>query len=236
MTGNEFILSFDIDWASDEIIRAIADRLTKAGVKATWFVTHDSPAVQELKTNNLFECGLHPNYLPGSTQGNDQRTVINHLLQIIPNAVSVRSHAVVQSGPLLHFYTTETNLKIESSTFLPEMPNIIPLKHQLPAGTLLRVPFFWADDFEICKANPTWDLQRYAAMPGLKVLMFHPIHIWLDSASFSDYENWKKMGQRKSNNESNGTAHFFDQVVDFLAASETSYTMSDILKFNPNHV
>src|SRR6266850_2138736 len=122
MTDNEFILTLDVDWAPDSVIRHVAAVLREKGVKATWFISHDSPAVRELLCWPDFEAGLHPNYLPGSSQGSSTHEVLETLLRIVPDAVSVRSHAIVQSGPLLNHYVEHTSLKIDSTIFLPEMP------------------------------------------------------------------------------------------------------------------
>ena len=37
-------LTFDIDWASDEIIKEITEVLINNEIKSTWFVTHKSSA------------------------------------------------------------------------------------------------------------------------------------------------------------------------------------------------
>ena len=65
----EIALTFDIDWAPDWAIDLTAGILREREVRATWFVTHESPAVDRLREDSeLFELGIHPNFLPGSTQ------------------------------------------------------------------------------------------------------------------------------------------------------------------------
>jgi hypothetical protein len=189
MTGDDFILTFDTDWAPDYMLESIAGALFRSNIKATWFITHDSPAVRRLSENPLAEVGLHPNYLPGSSHGDTTEEVLETLLAIAPDAVSVRSHAMVQSSALLSYYAQHTKLKIDSTIFLPEMAHIVPLRHALPAGELLRVPFFWADDYEMCKAEPQWNLERYINTLGLKVMLFHPVHIFLNAPDSTFYSN-----------------------------------------------
>src|SRR5687767_66509 len=48
-------LTFDIDWAHDGVIHAAADMVEEADVAATWFVTHDTPALERLRANPRFE-------------------------------------------------------------------------------------------------------------------------------------------------------------------------------------
>jgi hypothetical protein len=191
MSG-QFILTFDIDWVPDFIVQDVLHLVQKAGVKSTWFVTHDSAAIQAMKTDKLVELGLHPNYLPQSSHGNTQQEVLEYLFQIVPDAVSVRSHAVVQSGAILNYYT-HTGIKIDSTIFLPEQEGIRPVKYFLPNGELIRVPFFWADDYELSrKPLPDWNAARYAGVDGVKVIMFHPVHVFFNSPDYAFYDALKK--------------------------------------------
>jgi hypothetical protein len=111
-------------------------------------------------------------------------------LEIVPEAVSSRSHAVVQSGRLLQHLQAHTPILNECSTFLPEMPGLYPLHHPLPGGKLTRVPFFWADDYQLCKVEDSvdWTPDPLLDSPGLKVFTFHPVHIALNTPTLAHYE------------------------------------------------
>ena len=68
MNLDRFVVTLDIDWASDEVIRHCADILEARNVKATWLVTHASAAVQSLADRgDLFELGIHPNFHSDTT-------------------------------------------------------------------------------------------------------------------------------------------------------------------------
>ncbi|MGL4597078.1 MAG: hypothetical protein ACRCYO_06105 [Bacteroidia bacterium] len=191
MSG-QFMLSFDVDWVPDFILHDVLRLVQDAGVKSTWFVTHDSEAIQAMKNNALVELGLHPNYLPNSSHGNTQQEVLAYLLAVVPDAVSVRSHAVVQSGPILNYYT-HTGIKIDSTIFLPEQEGIRPVTYFLPHGELIRVPFFWADDYELSrKPLPDWNPVRYTSVLGAKMMMFHPVHVFFNSPDYAFYDALKK--------------------------------------------
>ena len=41
--ANKTFLTFDIDWASDEVLGYCIDLVESFGVKATWFATHATP-------------------------------------------------------------------------------------------------------------------------------------------------------------------------------------------------
>lgn len=211
---NEFVITIDVDWAPDIAIDIVANILRRYEIKSTWFVTHYSQAIDSLRSYaDLFELGIHPNFLPGSSHGTSAKEVITTLMQIVPEAQSIRSHCVFQSGPLLSTIVLETPIKVDSTLFLPEMPNIRPIAHLTPHGTLTRLPFFWADDYELLKKQPIWNLDRYLTIPGIKVLMFHPIHILLNSESISAYNDYKLNAE-----EYNETS--LDQAIDRLTKSD----------------
>src|SRR5215467_8520985 len=96
------ILTFDIDWAPDFMIDHVAGILVEARVRATWFVTHSSDAIDRLREHpDLFELGIHPNFLPGSSHGSSPQEVLQTCMTIVPEAQSFRTHSLVQSTPLL---------------------------------------------------------------------------------------------------------------------------------------
>lgn len=208
------MLTIDNDWAPDCAIDTVAQVLRENRIKTTWFVTHMSPAIEHLRDEpELFELGIHPNFLPDSTHGPDIHAVLEHMNSILPDATSMRSHSLVQSGPIMDSVTTDTSITVDSSIFLPEMANIVPVNYLTPHGRLTRVPFFWADDYEMMKAKSNWHLERYKDVAGVKVLMFHPIHIALNSNDVNSYSHVKASLEDLNNT----TA---DQLAELISNSE----------------
>jgi hypothetical protein len=196
---NEFFLTFDVDWAADAAIDDVAELLIARGLKATWFVTHEGEAVDRLRRRpDLFELGVHPNFLPGSTHGATPEAVLEEVLRIVPEAVSFRPHSVVYSGRLLELIMTKTQLRIDSTFLLPGVEGIRPFVYRQFGGELTRVPFFWADDYELGQESPDWNATRFFALQGLKVLDFHPIHVWLNSGSAVRYQEMRSSGSAPS--------------------------------------
>lgn len=190
---NQFALTFDIDWAPDFVLEDLYHLLLEYQVKATWMVTHPTPWLDRFREHpDLFELGIHPNFLSGSSHGDTPEEVLNYVLDLVPEAVSSRSHAVVQSGPILNLLTNDSPVLVDSTVFLPEWPNIKPFRHLSLNGSLLRIPFFWADDFEMCRDHSSWKLDRYQEVPGWKIMMFHPIHAYLNTDDFGRYEGMKQ--------------------------------------------
>ncbi len=240
---NSFVLTLDIDWAPDCAINMVSDMLIKKSLKATWFVTHDSPAIRRLfEYSELFDFGLHPNFLPGSTQGRDEREIISFLRTILPESKIMRTHALVQSSLLLNMAVDDFGVETDVSLFLPETPNIRP--HFIYFGhsqkSLLRIPYFWEDDTEMYNPFKSWDFSssKYH-VEGLKVFDFHPMYIYLNSNSMHQYKELKKLGPIYAldedaispfiNNDSRGVKNLFDSFTEFIIDKQKdNFTISDI--------
>lgn len=238
---NRPVLTLDIDWAPDFMIKTVAARLLEAGVCATWFVTHDSPAVRQLKTNpDRLELGLHPNFLPGSTHGTTPEEVLSYVSELVPGARAVRTHGLISSTQLLDLMIVRAGLEADVTLFLPRTTGLKPFEYYWRGRSLWRVPFFWEDDFEMERAEPCWDLEPYLALgPGLKVFNFHPIHVYLNSADMGPYQQLKKAAPnlREASpelaarfiNQGSGAGTLFDMLVAHLVKFGSSCTISQLV-------
>lgn len=235
---NEFILTFDIDWAPDFIIDHIASRLREKRLSATWFATHRAAALDRLRERpDLFELGIHPNFLPGSTHGNTPAEVLAHMTEIVPEAVSVRTHGLAQSGPILAAIMS-AGLKADLSLFLPGMPGIRPVKFWSGGAPLLRIPYFWSDDHEMEKPAPSWSLSSLSAVEGLKVINFHPVHLYLNAGDMKPYAALKRQCPRLIElsaeaaepyvRRGEGVQTFFEELTDHLATKGGSRCARDV--------
>lgn len=190
-------LTFDIDWAHDEVLLDTIELVEKAGVAATWFVTHETPLLARLRSNPQFELGIHPNFnalLNGQpTQGKTAKEVIERLLEIVPEAISVRSHCMTQSTPLLQLFT-DYQLTHDCNHFIPEQANI-PMKPWRLWTGLTKVPYFWEDDVA-CLYETNTPLDQLTQQKSLKVFDFHPIHVFLNTEKLARYEQTRTIHQR----------------------------------------
>lgn len=241
-------ITLDVDWAPDFAIDLAAAALVQANVRATWFITHDSPAVRRLRDHPaLFELGWHPNFFPGSTHGVTEQEVLAHCQQLVPEARVVRTHGLLQSTRLLDLMRGTTGIRADASLLLRGHAHLAVHALPLPSGGLLRVPFWWEDDIEMHTARPLWTLGASFAdgLPGLRVLNFHPIHIALDSTSVAAYERLKRrVGSLQlasaddvvavqeappaRHQEPAGTARAFSEAIAWLAARGGGHTISQL--------
>jgi Polysaccharide deacetylase len=190
---NDVLITLDIDWAPDFAIDLAADLLAEQSVKATWFVTHASPAIDRLAVRpDLFELGIHPNFSPGSTHGDTPHAVLAHCLSLVPGARSMRAHSLFASSPLLNVVAAETPLEAELSIFLPGAAGLAPVPYTFEGRTVYRIPFYWEDDYEYGLERPSWDVEAHLGeAPGLKIFNFHPVHVYLNSRNGRAYDDLK---------------------------------------------
>jgi len=235
---NEVVLTLDVDWAPDFVWRAVAEEIASRRVRATWFVTHPSPVLDELRAApELHELGIHPNFLPGTTHGDDVDGVLAHLLEIVPEARCSRSHGLLQWGDLFRALL-DTPIRLDSSTFLPGLAGVVPLRQWRAGESLTRVPFTFADDHELEKPEPSWDLEAHVTGRGLEVFDFHPVHVYLNSSGPDAYAELKgEAGDlREAGPElldrhvytGRGTKTLFLAVLDHLAGAGGGRRLSDL--------
>ena len=236
------MVTLDIDWAPDFAIDFVAEKLAERQVCATWFVTHVSPAIERLRQYpKLFELGIHPNFLPGSTHGDTVEEVLNCCIAMVPEASSVRTHSLVQSSPLLAQIMIQTSIKTDVSLFLPHTPCLRPIEYQSSGRTLLRIPYYWQDDYETERTVPCWHLPPILAVgEGLKVFNFHPIHVYLNSADVKPYQVLKQrvVNLSKANSvevaayaqSGAGTQTMFMELVEYIGIGGQSLCIRDIYK------
>ncbi|MDQ7024072.1 MAG: hypothetical protein Q9P01_21145 [Anaerolineae bacterium] len=192
---DNFVLTLDLDWAADFMIDAVAQMLLAAGVKATFFVTHDSPAVRRLREHpDLFELGIHPNFLPNSSQGSTVAEILDFCMALVPDATSMRSHALVQSAHIWWEVVKRTPIQVDLSLLLPEMPHLQMIELPLLPRPLLRLPYYWEDDVETYRPHSVWTLDKHITVSGLKIFDFHPVFIYLNTADLAPYNDMKQIG------------------------------------------
>ena len=248
-----YAITVDIDWAPDFMIDQMALALVESGVRCTWFVTHASPAVDRLRSNPLFELGIHPNFFPGSSHGNTEDEIIQFCLDLVPDAKSVRTHALYQNSRLIAKLSNEYGLLVDCSLFLAATPGLTP--HVLYTNRmhkkLLRIPFYWEDDVECFHPSPNWDIQSpIFTINGLKMFNFHPMYVGLNECDFRNYELIKEKYQGVKSlakltqeeimpylNKGLGAKSFFMDLLDYLKrTNQPTHTASDILHiYNSNN-
>ncbi len=238
------IITLDMEWASDCIIEDIASLFIERGVKGTWFVTHQTAALSMLRSHDsLFELGIHPNFKEGSSHGRTMPEVVSHCLGLVPEAVSARSHGLIQSDYLWRYYAESTPIRYECSTFLGPVPCAYPSRFFWNRKDLLRIPFTYQDNIETDAPFPIWNANDFLAKKmGIQVLNFHPFHIYANASSMAAFEEVKKLGRpfhELSEEEllpyrrnGDGSRSMFVSALDYLAEHGGGIRVKDIMAFD----
>ncbi len=183
-------LTFDIDWAHDDVLNYTIDLVESYDVCATWFVTHETPILDRLRANPNFELGVHPNFNPllnGSLESfKNAYEVLTNILSIVPEAVSVRSHSMTQNTYLLQIFR-DAGLTHDSNHFIPSQSKMVLLPWRLWNG-LIKCPYFWEDDLHCLFKDHSVEIDDLIQQEGLKIFDFHPIHVFLNTESLDRYE------------------------------------------------
>lgn len=188
------VITFDVDWANDEVLADTIDLVARANASAVWFATHDTPLLKILMTNKKYEVGIHPNFnwlLQGDKRnGSTAEEVIERLLSIVPSAKSARSHSVTQSARLSEIYL-HRGLTHESNDYIPAATGLTLQPWSMGNG-LIKVPYFWSDEL-VCFKGWTATMAELTGRPGLKVFNFHPIHVFLNTENLDRYERTRPL-------------------------------------------
>lgn len=189
--ADAIVLTLDIDWACDEVLADCIDLIEGAGAPATWFVTHDTPLLERLRANDNFELGIHPNFNPLiEGNGTSADRVIDEILAIVPEAVSVRSHSLLQSSQLQELFSRK-GLRFDCNHFIPEQSGITLKSWRIWNG-VIKVPHLWEDD-AACIFEAGAAVRDLVWRDGLKVFDFHPIHVFLNTEDLARYEQTRNL-------------------------------------------
>jgi hypothetical protein len=145
------------------------------------------------------EIGIHPNFnylLNGDIRyGRNYKEVISYYKQLYPNSVSVRSHALTQSSLILDEFYTQ-GLKFDLNSFFPiiNKEGLVPFK--ILSNGIIKVPFLWEDD--IFFQNKEKLYKEIFKGSGIRVLNFHPIHIFLNTEMVERYNDARPFFQNFS--------------------------------------
>lgn len=194
---DKLFLTFDCDWAHDDIIKDTLNLIQECQVPSTFFVTHKSDMLQELRDLEYIELGIHPNFnrllLGDLTREKSFEDVIDQLRDLVPEATSTRSHSLVSGSPIEAVYQ-KTNITHDSSLYIPHQFNSYEIHPSRTFQGGVKCPYFYCD-FASCFHQPE-PVSTLVRRGGLKVFDFHPIHIFLNSESPERYENTRTMHQR----------------------------------------
>ncbi len=181
--------TFDLDWANEQQINFLIDILGENEIKATFFLTHYSEAVQKIMDRKqLFEVGIHPNFLENSTHGKNFDEVMDYFKSWISSPIGVRAHGLYNTSRyFIEIMKKYPSIQYDVSTYLPYADNIKPYRFEYEGKSMYKIPFNWEDDLEFAVEKPVWHINRLLEkISGLIILNFHPVHIFYNNITNAD--------------------------------------------------
>ena len=175
---NEIVINIDIDWAHDRFIQYVIDGLDEFDIRATIFATHKSDLLLSLDKKR-YELGIHPNF--NDTLDHEKR--IRELLSIYPDAQGIRAHSLFSSTKILKV-AKEYGLRYEANTYLPYHESLHPVER---FRGFYSFPCFWIDGEHIGERRAFTETVLKLTLSGLKIYIFHPIHVFANTPSDAFY-------------------------------------------------
>jgi len=216
----KIFLTFDVDWASDEVLAYLLDMVEKSGVKATFFCTHETKLMKIMRENADIELGIHPNFnflLNGDFRyGKNISEVVDYYRKICPDAVSARSHCLTENAAIAKVFS-ERGLRYDCNILVPASANIELKPWEDCNKGLIKVPLLWEDDVH-CLYGWEFDLKSFTGRPGLKVFNFHPMFVFLNIEKIQRYHECKECGSdynklKSRKNKSYGVENFLKELL-----------------------
>lgn len=219
------LLTFDLDWCPDFCIEMLLDDLKKKKVKALFFITHNSKAIEKIKKGG-HHIGLHPNFYKNSSQGKDPVKIIKYLLRIAPKANVIRTHRLFYESKIFsEVFKKFKQLKFDMSTHTFKFPKIkLYHSHGLDVS-YKKINFNWEDDTAAYENSNKWNFPDFES--DNYVFNFHPIYLFLNlndksmiiklnkllNAKNKSLKDFKRKDLEKIVNQKKGCKDFFNQIL-----------------------
>jgi len=174
-TQSVFCFTSDIDWASDYVWERMHLLYKHFDIPPTYFVTHTSPFLEQLKKDNTVTLGIHPNFAPGSSHGKDIEAIIDHCFGIVPGTVYCRTHRYIASNDICYALYNK-GIRCDSSMCTRLGAGLKPL---LMNSGIVRFPVF-LEDGSYSEYKKDWTLESLLPAlntPGIKVFNLHPVNV-----------------------------------------------------------
>lgn len=180
------VFTLDTDWAPAFVVEDVIELLKDT--PATFCVT-DKNARDVLAQKPNIELGIHPNFMPGSTHGKTRQEVMETMMQLVPEAKTVRSHNLFQDTTVLDLYI-EFGMTQDVSLIEYGNPGIRLFRYW---NGLVRVPFNVDDSVSLIRSEDL-AIQDWMLSAPLLICTFHPIHIFLNTDRLKRYTDLRDRG------------------------------------------
>ena len=148
----KIFLTFDVDWAIDEVWLHTIKILELYDVPATWFVTHKSPLISRILKNPKFSIGIHPNFnslINSYSNSKGANQIIKDFDNFLSGSKLLRSHSLFQSEKLLDIFNY-CGYEFICNSFIPISQNQLIGPYRL-WDNIKIIPHCWQDNCKLTK-------------------------------------------------------------------------------------
>ena len=216
-------ITFDMDWACDDVLEVFYSYICEWGIKATINVTHETHMLDVFRKDEKIELGIHPNFnnlLNGSVvSGINASDVIAKIKGIVPDAVTMRAHSLVKSTPLTSLLA-ENGIKYELNSYVIPQRGMVLQPYMFEK--VWQIPFIFEDDLYM-QAHMQIKPEEYLSQEFdvSRVFNFHPIHLFLNCEKLERYHlakiyyhDFGKLKQFVNKGNENGMYNYFCSLIE----------------------
>lgn len=226
-----FCFTSDIDWASEDVLEIMFEKIEAYQIKLTTFVTHYSELIEQKFGMGKVERGIHPNFLSNSSHGSSFVEVIENCIRFAPESIGFRSHRLFDVTDITHLLKNDYGFKYVSNLCTVFGNKIKPFLHE---SGLIHFPIFFEDGTHLYNELSLnfHKYQEYFSSPGIKIISFHPMNFVLnsptlkfmrhikDSLSRKEYNCLDKKMVRQLQNDKAGVGDFTKNIIEFVKRNE----------------
>lgn len=235
---NIIIFSMDIDWASEYVVSETLKYFKEKEVPLTVFLTHKSEVLAKALKEGNIKGGIHPNFMPDSSQGKNWDEVIDFCYSLLPEVRGFRAHRYFDVNDTVDkLWNKGVLYESNICTYLDTLP---PFLHR---SGMVGFPIFFEDGGYLYQNGSLnyEDIKERIHRPGVKVINFHPMHFMVNTPYFSytrdikdrlsreEYNNLTETSIAKLHFQGRGISDLLKEMVDDIKDShiETAF-MDDV--------
>lgn len=236
------VITLDTDWASEYTLNYAYNILEKYSIKSTFFLTNYSVYLIDLINKGFIDGGIHPNFLPNSSQGSTYNEVIEYCMKILPDGISYRCHRYFDVNDIAELFV-EKGFKYDSN-LCTYLERIEPFRHR---SGLIRFPVYLEDGaYLLHKGDLNFSniKEDMFYKPGLMIINIHPMHLILNTPSFDFMKKikgkltrteWASLSKKELidlSYKGQGIRHFFIELFKFINQENIRiYTLYELYNY-----
>lgn len=126
----------------------------------------------------------------GDSSDESYLNILMNIKEIVPNAITIRSHALSSSSIIVSRYK-DFGIQYDLNTLIPAYKGLCIKPYKAPADErVLVLPFIFEDDVYLSqekRQTPAFFLSDEFEAP--RIFNFHPIHLFLNTDQILTYED-----------------------------------------------